>query len=140
MTRRTTVEVGGFASGTYHFVRLTDYDRDEEAVGLEAVDAFRTLHGDPSYFGNVGASSESREVEPERSYRAGYWTLVKKYTPTAGYMRASGPVRASRQRRWVRVWVPAREAVTYNRTLTPGTDRTRDTRGGKRRPPRGWLR
>lgn len=134
VTERVTVEIGGFSSGVYHFARVTDYDVDEAEVEQDARDAFEGVHGSPGGFGNFGVTgSEARSVEPRDTGQPGHFKRVKKYTPTAGYMRAGKPVRASRQRRWVRVWVPARPAVAYERQVTVDTDKTRDTRGGERR-------
>ncbi len=134
MTERVTVEIGGMSSGVYHFARVTDYDVDEAIVENDARNAFEAVHGSPGGFGNFGITgSEVRSVEPRDTGQAGHFKRVKKYTPTRDYMRAGKLVRGAPQRRWVRVWVPARPAVAYERQVTVDTSKTRDTRGGVRR-------
>ena len=134
MTERVTVEVGGMSSGIYHYVRLTDYDVSEAEVEDDAREAFDTLQGSPAGFGNFGVTgSEVRSVEPRDTGQAGHFKRVKKYTPTRDYMRAGKLVRGAPQRRWVRVWVPERPGVAYERQLKVGTSKTRDTRAGVRR-------
>ena len=134
MVERVMVEVGGFSSGVYHTTRLIKYDEAWDSVRAEAEAAFRGEHGEPSEFGQYGFSTSAQDVPPPRSYRRGFWTKRKKYTPTRDYMRAGKPVRGAPQRRWVRGWVPERIGrAEYEPELRHATDTERDTRGGERR-------
>ena len=136
MTERVTVEVGGFSSGLYHFARVTDYDVDEAEVKQAAHDAFEGVHGESSGFGEYATSVETQEVKAKDTGQAGHFKRVKKYIDVAGYMRGGKPVKSHRRKAWVRVWVPERPAVAYEREVKTGTDKKRDTRGGVRR--RRW--
>ncbi len=138
MTERVTVEVGGFSSGVYHYVRLTDYDVSEDDLEAQAFEQFQRQYGVAGLYGNVGSSIESRTVEPARAPTEGRWTLEQRWVEVAGYTTKAGIKKRGHLRRaWVRVWEPDDPGVTYYRTLEVDRDKSRDTRGGERR--RRWL-